>query len=37
MPTSKEELLRRGLQPHDINHNQCRRAECRTMVVAVCI
>ena len=27
MPTSKEELLRRGLQPHDIQHNQHRRAE----------
>ena len=27
MPTSKEELLRRGLQPHEIQHNQHRRAE----------
>ena len=27
MPTSKEELLRRGIQPHDIQHNQHRRAE----------
>ena len=27
MPTSKEELLRRGLKPHDIQHNQHRRAE----------
>ena len=27
MPTSKEELLRRGLHPHDIQHNQHRRAE----------
>ena len=27
MPTSKEELLRRGLQPHDIQHNQHRRAD----------
>lgn len=27
MPTSKEELFRRGLQPHDIQHNQHRRAE----------
>ncbi|MBQ8937744.1 MAG: hypothetical protein IJ699_10045 [Bacteroidaceae bacterium] len=26
MPTSKEELLRRGLTPHDIQHNQHRRA-----------
>lgn len=29
MPTSKEELLRRGLKPHDIQHNQHRRAEWR--------
>lgn len=27
MPTSKEELLRRGLKPHEIQHNQHRRAE----------
>ena len=27
MPTSKEELLRKGLKPHDIQHNQHRRAE----------
>ena len=27
MPTSKEELLRRGITPHDIQHNQHRRAE----------
>ena len=27
MPTSKEELLRRGLHPHDVQHNQHRRAE----------
>ena len=27
MPTTKEELLRRGLHPHDIQHNQHRRAE----------
>lgn len=27
MPTSKEELLRRGIQPHDIHHTQHRRAE----------
>lgn len=27
MPTSKEELLRRGLHPHEIQHNQHRRAE----------
>ena len=27
MPTSKEELLRRGLRLHDIQHNQHRRAE----------
>ena len=27
MPTSKEELLRRGLTPHEIQHNQHRRAE----------
>jgi len=29
MPTSKEELLRRGLKPHDIQHNQHRRADWR--------
>ena len=29
MPTSKEELIRRGLKPHDIQHNQHRRAEWR--------
>ena len=29
MPTSKEELLRRGLKPHEIMHNQHRRAEWR--------
>ena len=27
MPTTKEELLQRGLHPHDIQHNQHRRAE----------
>ncbi len=27
MPTSKDELLRRGLTPHEIQHNQHRRAE----------
>ena len=27
MPTSKEELIRRGLTPHEIQHNQHRRAE----------
>ena len=27
MSTSKEELLRRGIQPHDIHHTQHRRAE----------
>jgi len=27
MPTPKEELLRRGLHPHDIQHNQHRRAD----------
>lgn len=27
MPTSKEDLIRRGLQPHAIQHNQHRRAE----------
>lgn len=27
MPISKEELLRRGLTPHEIQHNQHRRAE----------
>lgn len=27
MPTSKEELLRRGITPHGIQHNQHRRAE----------
>ena len=27
MPTSKEELLRRGLTPHEIQHNHPRRAE----------
>ena len=27
MPTSKEELLRRGLTPHEIQYNQHRRAE----------
>ena len=27
MPTSKEELLRRGLTPHEIQHSQHRRAE----------
>ena len=29
MPTSKEELIRRGLTPHPIKHNQHRRAEWR--------
>lgn len=43
MPTSKEELLRRGLQPHDINHNQCRRAEwqdyggCGLYMITLCV
>ena len=43
MPTSKEELLRRGLQPHDIQHNQHRRAEwqdygsCGLYMVTLCI
>ena len=27
MPTTKEELLRRGIHPHDVQHNQHRRAE----------
>ena len=27
MSTSKEELLRRGIQPHDIHHAQHRRAD----------
>lgn len=27
MPTSKEELLRRGLHPREIQHNQHRRAD----------
>ena len=27
MPISKEELIRRGLKPHEIQHNQHRRAE----------
>jgi len=27
MPTSKEEMIRRGLTPHDIQHSQHRRAE----------
>ena len=29
MPISREEMLRRGLTPHDINHNQHRRADWR--------
>jgi len=29
MTTSKEELIRRGLKPHDIQHSQHRRAEWR--------
>ena len=43
MPTSKEELIRRGLQPHDIQHNQHRRAEwqdyggCGLYMVTLCI
>ena len=43
MPTSKEELLRRGLKPHDIQHNQHRRAEwqhygdCGLYMVTLCI
>lgn len=43
MPTSKEELLRRGLQPHDINHNQYRRAEwqdyggCGLYMITLCV
>ena len=43
MPTSKEELLRRGLQPHDIQHNQHRRAEwqdyggCGLYMITLCI
>ena len=43
MPTSKEELLRRGLKPHDIQHNQHRRADwqdyggCGLYMVTFCI
>ena len=43
MPTSKEELLRRGLTPHDIQPNQHRRAEwqdysgCGLYMVTMCI
>ncbi len=43
MPTSKEELLRRGLKPHDIQHNQHRRAEwqdygsCGLYMITLCI
>ncbi|MBR1901676.1 MAG: hypothetical protein IJ826_01675 [Bacteroidaceae bacterium] len=43
MPTSKEELLRRGLKPHDIQHNQRRRAEwqdyggCGLYMITLCI
>lgn len=43
MPTSKEELIRRGLHPHDIQHNQHRRADwqdyggCGLYMVTLCI
>lgn len=43
MPTSKEELQRRGLKPHDIQHNQHRRADwqdyggCGLYMVTFCI
>ena len=43
MPPSKEELLRRGLQPHEIQHSQHRRAEwqdyggCGLYMVTLCI
>ena len=43
MPTSKEELLRRGLTPHDIQPSQHRRAEwqdyggCGLYMVTMCI
>jgi hypothetical protein len=43
VPTSKEELLRRGLKPHDIQHNQHRRADwqdyggCGLYMVTFCI
>ena len=43
MPTPKEELLRRGLKPHDIQHNQHRRAEwqnyggCGLYMITLCI
>ena len=43
MPTSKEELIRRGIKPHEIQHNQHRRAEwqdyggCSLYMVTLCI
>jgi REP element-mobilizing transposase RayT len=43
MPTSKEELIRRGIKPHEIQHNQHRRAEwqdyggCGLYMVTLCI
>ena len=43
MPTSKEEVLRRGLRLHEIQHNQHRRAEwqdyggCGLYMVTLCI
>lgn len=43
MPTSKEELIRRGLHPHDIQYNQHRRADwqdycgCGLYMVTLCI
>ena len=43
MPTSKEELLRRGLTPHEVQPNQHRRAEwqdyggCGLYMVTMCI
>ena len=43
MPISKEELIRRGLQPHDIQHNQHRRADwqdyggCGLYMVTFCV
>ena len=43
MPTSKEDLLRRGLKLHDIQHNQHRRAEwqdygsCGLYMITLCI
>lgn len=43
MPTSKEELIRRGIPLHDIQHNQHRRAEwqdyggCGLYMVTLCI